>query len=235
MSEPPTEYALRVQGLCKSFETPGDPLVVLDGIDLDVEAGTSISVMGESGSGKSTLLHIVGTLERPTAGSVRVGGADAFSLSPEKLAKFRNTEIGFIFQDHHLLPQCTVLENVLIPTLVGGHDRAAAEDRARTLIEKVGLTPRIGHRPAELSGGERQRTAVARALVNSPGLLLCDEPTGNLDQKTSRSIGDLFGELRKATGASFVVVTHSAEFAALFDRQYRLIDGILEESGPPAA
>lgn len=229
MSEPSSESALQVKGLCKSFATPGDPLVVLDGVELEIKSGESIAIMGESGSGKSTLLHIIGTLDHPSSGSVRIAGSDPFALSSGALAKFRNAQIGFVFQDHHLLPQCTVLENVLIPTLVGDHDPAAAEDRARTLIEKVGLTPRIGHRPAELSGGERQRTAVARALVNSPGLLLCDEPTGNLDQKTSHSIGDLFQDLQKATGASFVVVTHSADFAALFDRQYRIVNGILKE------
>jgi len=235
VSEPTADYALQVHGLCKSFDTPGEPLVVLNGIDLDVVTGTSMSVMGESGSGKSTFLHIVGTLERPTSGNVRVGGVDPFSLSAEKLARFRNTEIGFIFQDHHLLPQLTVLENVLIPTLVGDHNRADAEERVRSLIDKVGLTPRIGHRPAELSGGERQRTAVARALVNGPKLLLCDEPTGNLDLKTSQAIGHLFNELRSTTGVSFIVVTHSAHFAALFDRQFQIVSGALVENTPANA
>ena len=172
--------------------------------------------MGPSGSGKSTLLHILGTLDRPTAGSVRLDGKDPFALSEPELADFRNRHIGFVFQDHHLLPQCSVLENVLIPTLVGREDPAKVEAWARQLLERVGLAERLDHRPAELSGGERQRVAVARALIQHPALLLADEPTGNLDRRTAQSVGQMLLDLHREQNTILVVVTHSAELARQF-------------------
>jgi lipoprotein-releasing system ATP-binding protein len=187
--------------------------------------------MGPSGSGKSTLLHILGTLERPTAGSVRIGEVNPFALTDRELAAFRNQKIGFVFQDHHLLPQCSALENVLIPSLASRGGGDAAEARARSLLARVGLADRSDHRPAELSGGERQRVAIARAFINNPLLILADEPTGNLDRHTAQSVADLFFELHKAEGATMVVVTHSVELAARFPRRAELIDGSLKQLG----
>lgn len=228
MSDSTNGPLLKVEDIRREYPTPGDPLVVLGGVGLEVDRGQSVAIMGPSGSGKSTLLHIIGTLDRPTSGSVALEGVDPFSLSPADLAAFRNAKIGFVFQDHHLLPQCTVLENVLIPTLVSAKGGDDPEQRARDLIDRVGLSDRIDHRPAELSGGERQRVAVARALINSPLLLLCDEPTGNLDRKATESIGDLFKQLQAEAENILIVVTHSADFARLFDRGYQLTDGALE-------
>src|SRR5262245_27843257 len=183
--------ALQVTHLKKDYPTRSGPLPVLRDINLDLERGQALAVMGPSGSGKSTLLHIIGTLDRPTEGTVRLDGKDPFTLPEKELADFRNRHIGFVFQDHYLLPQCSVLENVLIPTLVSGDGRAEAEAWARQLLERVGLSGRLEHRPAELSGGERQRVAVARALVQHPVLLLADEPTGNLDRRSAQAVGDL--------------------------------------------
>jgi lipoprotein-releasing system ATP-binding protein len=224
---------LVVRGLRREFPTPREPLVVLDGIDLELERGRSVAVMGPSGSGKSTLLHILGALDRPTSGQVELDGVNPFKLSPAELAEFRNHKVGFIFQDHHLLPQCTVLENVLVPTLVGHNGNGAEiEKRAADLLERVGLSERLDHRPAELSGGERQRVATARSMINKPSLLLCDEPTGNLDRKNAEAIGDLLESLRKEEQMTLVVVTHSAQFAARFDRVFELIDGRIEQADP---
>ena len=185
---------LKATGVSKAYDTPRGPLPVLEDVDVALAAGESLCVVGPSGSGKSTLLYILGTLERPTRGEVRLDGRDVHALPEAELAAFRNREIGFVFQDHFLLPQLSVLENVLAPTLV-----AAAKDdyaaRARTLLERVGLGDRLAHRPAELSGGERQRTALARALVMRPRVLLCDEPTGNLDADSARVVADLILEL----------------------------------------
>src|SRR5262245_61548852 len=175
--------SLVVRHLGKDYPTRTGPLSVLRDVDLDLGRGDALAVMGPSGSGKSTLLHILGTLDTPTRGTVRLDGQDPFALPERALADFRNRHVGFVFQDHHLLPQCSVLENVLIPTLVGRHD-GEAPARARRLLERVGLGDRLEHRPAELSGGERQRVAVARALIHKPALLLADEPTGNLDRHT---------------------------------------------------
>lgn len=219
---------LEVRDIRREYPTPREPLVILSGASFTLERGRSMAVMGPSGSGKSTLLQIIGTLDRPNSGSVRLEGVDPFSLAPCQLAAFRNEKIGFVFQDHCLLPQCTVLENVLIPALVSKNGGAGTEKRAAELIAKVGLSERIEHRPAELSGGERQRVAVARAMINSPAVMLCDEPTGNLDRKASESIGALFRDLQSSSSTSLVVVTHSAEFAALFDQVYQLVDGKLE-------
>jgi lipoprotein-releasing system ATP-binding protein len=225
--------SLSVKQLCKDFPTRSGPLPVLRGIDLELARGDSLAVMGPSGSGKSTLLHILGTLERPTGGTVRLDNQDPFALDEPTLADFRNQHVGFVFQDHHLLPQCSVLENVLVPTLVSKDGAAGAEKWASELLDRVGLTQRLNHRPAELSGGERQRVAVARALVRRPVLLLADEPTGNLDRRTAQSVGQLLLELHAQEKTILVVVTHSAELARGFPRQMEMVDGALQLAGSP--
>jgi lipoprotein-releasing system ATP-binding protein len=223
--------SLQVSHLSKEYPTRSGPLAVLRDLNLELQRGESLAVMGPSGSGKSTLLHILGTLDRPTSGSVRLDGKDPFGLSERELADFRNRHIGFVFQDHHLLPQCSVLENVLIPTLVGGDGQADAEAWARQLLERVGLSQRLDHLPAELSGGERQRVAVARALVRHPSLLLADEPTGNLDRHTAQGVGELLLELHRQEQTVLVVVTHSTELARLLPRQMEMAEGILQPVG----
>src|SRR5438094_4259211 len=220
--------ALLVDNLCKAYPTRGEPLSVLRDVNLRLERGDALAVMGPSGSGKSTLLHILGTLDTPTAGRVTLDDVDPFTLAEPQLADFRNRRIGFVFQDHHLLPQCTVLENVLIPTLVNGRAKSAdVEKWAKELLERVGLGGRLEHRPAELSGGERQRVAVARALVLRPVLLLADEPTGNLDRKNAQAVGELLLELHRQENTILVVVTHSAELARPFPRRAEMNDGRL--------
>jgi lipoprotein-releasing system ATP-binding protein len=218
---------LKATGVSKAYDTPRGPLTVLEDVDIALAAGESLCVVGPSGSGKSTLLYILGTLERPTRGEVKLDGRDVHALPEVELAAFRNREIGFVFQDHFLLPQLSVLENVLAPTLV-----AAAKDdyagRARTLVERVGLGDRLAHRPAELSGGERQRTALARALVMRPRVLLCDEPTGNLDADSARVVADLILELHRAEPSVLVLVTHSAELAARLPQRRRMVGRRLE-------
>src|SRR5262245_45433967 len=229
---PRAAMALTVQKLTKEYPTRSGPLVVLRGIDLSLERGDAIAVMGPSGSGKSTLLHILGTLDRPSGGTVQLEGTDPFALAEAQLAEFRNRRIGFVFQDHHLLPQCTVLENVLVPTIVNRSDKSNnVEQYARELLERVGLSARLEHRPAELSGGERQRVAIARALIHRPLLLLADEPTGNLDRKTAKSVGELLLELHRQENTVLVAVTHSAELAATFPRRMEMNDGLLAEVG----
>ncbi len=218
---------LHVANLSKDYPTRGGPLHVLRDVNLELNRGEALAVMGPSGSGKSTLLHILGTLDRPTSGTVRLDGKDPFALSEPDLADFRNRHIGFIFQDHHLLPQCSVLENVLIPTLVSPDRGADVEKWARELLDRVGLSDRLDHRPAELSGGERQRVAVARALVQHPVLLLADEPTGNLDRRTAQTIGQMLLDLHRQEQTVLVVVTHSAELARSFPRQLEMTDGTL--------
>jgi lipoprotein-releasing system ATP-binding protein len=219
--------SLHVENLCKNYWTPSGPLPVLRGIDLELRRGDALAVMGPSGSGKSTFLHILGTLDRPTDGKVLLDGTDPFALPEPRLADFRNRHIGFVFQDHHLLPQCTVLENVLIPTLVGADEGEAASNRARELLERVGLSGRLDHRPAELSGGERQRVAVARALIRRPALLLADEPTGNLDRRSAKAVGQLLLEMPREQNTTLVVVTHSQELADSFPRLLQMDDGRL--------
>lgn len=221
--------SLTVAGLAKEYPTRSGPLSILRGIDLSLGRGDALAVTGPSGSGKSTLLHILGTLDRPSAGSVRLDGQDPFALPDAELARFRNRMVGFVFQDHHLLPQCSVLENVLVPTLVAKNSDSDAGTWARTLLERVGLSGRLDHRPAELSGGERQRVAVARALVLKPILLLADEPTGNLDRATARIIGDLLLDLHRQERTILIAVTHSAELAALFPRRLEMNEGRLVE------
>jgi lipoprotein-releasing system ATP-binding protein len=218
---------LSVEGVSKSYDTPRGPLPVLENVSFALGAGESLCVVGPSGSGKSTLLYVVGTLERPSAGSVRVEGRDVHALGEAELAAFRNREVGFVFQDHFLLPQLSVLENVLAPTLVA-REAGPYHERARTLLERVGLADRLLHRPAELSGGERQRVALARALVMRPRVLLCDEPTGNLDADSARTVADLILELHRAEPSVLVLVTHSAELAERLPRRRRMSGRRLE-------
>ncbi len=216
---------LRLTDVTKTFGDGPPRVEVLRRAGPPLDAGDSVAVTGPSGSGKSTLLHIVGTLESPSSGRVQVDGADPFELSESELARFRNSTVGFVFQDHHLLPQYTVLENVVMPTLAFPPRPRDAEETARRLLDRVGLGKRLSHRPGELSGGERQRAAVARALINGPALLLCDEPTGNLDRENAMAVVDLLLELEDETRSLLIVVTHSAEVAQRFARQVTLIEG----------
>jgi lipoprotein-releasing system ATP-binding protein len=211
---------LEVTNLSKKYPTPTGELTVLSDVNLSLDAGDAAVIMGPSGTGKSTLLYILGALETPTTGTVRYGGRNVFDMNAEQLANFRNAEIGFVFQDHCLLPQCSVLENVLLPTLVA----RSADDvaRAKSLIGQVGLAGRIEHRPAQLSGGEKQRVAIARALVRNPGLVVCDEPTGNLDEATAEGIASLLLELHRRENNILVVVTHSARLADRFAIRFQL-------------
>jgi lipoprotein-releasing system ATP-binding protein len=219
---------LKVENVSKEYPTPRGPLKIVSDISLSLSRGDALSIMGPSGSGKSTLLYIIGALEPPTSGTVTLDGQDPFQLKEKELAAFRNREIGFIFQDHCLLPQCSVLENVLTPTLIspGNGDTIS---RARALLEEVGLIDRIEHRPAELSGGEKQRVALARALMMKPQLLLCDEPTGNLDHKAADVVASLLLELHRQQETILVVVTHNAELAARFPVRYQLSDNRLQK------
>jgi len=218
---------LNANGIVKEFPTPDGALRVLSGIDLRVEAAESVAVIGPSGSGKSTLLHILGTLDRPTAGQLLILGQAPFDLAPRELARFRNRHIGFVFQEHYLLPQCTALENVLVPTIVSAEKDGTVLERAMALLDSVGLADRANHLPGELSGGERQRVAIVRALINRPELVLADEPTGNLDPRTAADVAELFVELCRKQQVALVVVTHNAELARRMDRVLRLEDGHL--------
>ena len=220
---------LQVKNVSKEFPTRSDPLVVLRDASLDLSAGENVAILGPSGTGKSTLLHIIGTLDQPTAGSVTLRGKSPFELNEAELARFRNQNIGFIFQEHHLLPQLSVFENVLIPTIADGRSGDDKVQRARELLARVGLTERLDHRPAELSGGERQRVAVARSLINSPQLLLADEPTGSLDRTNATAIGKLLLDLQEQEQTMLVVVTHSVELAQLLQRRLELDNGALKE------
>lgn len=216
---------LTVSGLRKEYPTPSGPLTILDGIDLQLSKGENLAVLGPSGCGKSTFLQIVGTLDQPTVGDVRLEGVNPFSLANRELAAFRNHRIGFIFQEHHLLPQLTALENVLLPVLAEQTVDAAAIARGRELLDQVGLGQRSGHRPGELSGGERQRVAVARSLIRDPLLLLADEPTGSLDEQNARSIGELLLEVQSRAGAMLICVTHSPTLAGMFQTRRSLQSG----------
>jgi lipoprotein-releasing system ATP-binding protein len=219
---------LVVQDVSKSFPTRGEPLVVLRDCSLELSAGQNAAIVGPSGSGKSTLLHILGALDAPTSGRVTLGGEDPFALDERRLAHFRNRNIGFVFQDHHLLPQLTVLENVLVPALADGTPPRESVDRARDLLDRVGLAERLEHRPAELSGGERQRVGVARALLLKPQLVLADEPTGNLDRTNAAAIGKLLIDIQRQEKTMLLVVTHSPELAQRCERQYEIDDGRLK-------
>lgn len=218
---------LEVSGLTKSFPTPGGTLDILKGTDLRMQRGDALAVTGPSGSGKSTLLYILGLLDSPTSGSVRILGEDPFALGEAAQAAFRNRHVGFVFQDHHLLPQCSVLENVMLPALAGTGADAAVETRARELLDRVGLSDRVTHRPAQISGGERQRVAVCRALINQPAMLLADEPTGNLDPKTADAVGSILLELNQEQNTILACVTHSMLLANRFPQRMELQDGHL--------
>ncbi len=220
--------SLQLQDVRKEYPTRSGPLKVLDGVSLTLNRGDALAIMGPSGSGKSTLLHIMGTLDSPTAGTLELDGIAPFALNERDLAAFRNRRIGFVFQDHHLLPQCTVLENLLIPTLVNREaNKVELAKSAKELLDRVGLAHRIEHRPAELSGGERQRVAVARALIQKPLLVLADEPTGNLDRASAAIVGKLLVELNRQEQSILVTVTHSPELAALFGLRRDMDDGRL--------
>ena len=220
---------LQARAISKTYESAAGPVPVLEGVDLDLQLGDALSIMGPSGSGKSTLLYILGLLDPPTAGELVIDGVSPWGLKEAEQARFRNTNIGFVFQDHCLLPQCTVLENVLAPTLVGEREESASA-RAKDLVERVGLTPRIGHFPAQLSGGEKQRVAIARALIRQPKLLLCDEPTGNLDEATAWQVLGLVAELQIEMRSILVIVTHSPAIAAEFPLQYAMRGRRLERT-----
>jgi lipoprotein-releasing system ATP-binding protein len=219
---------LVVTDVSRQFPTRAEPLVVLSGVSLRLAAGENLGILGPSGCGKSTLLHILGTLDTPTSGQVTLDGQNPFALDEPSLAAFRNHRIGFVFQDHHLLPQCSVLENILLPTLADGDARPEAIARARSLAEAMGLGGRLDHLPSELSGGERQRTAIARALVNRPRLLLADEPTGNLDRQTAAGVARLLLEAQAQEQTMLIVVTHSLELAGMLMRRMELNAGRLE-------
>jgi len=221
---------LELAGVTKSYASPeGVETPVLRGIDLKLAAGESMAIAGPSGCGKSTLLNIIGTLDRPTSGTVTLAGRDVPSLTETQLAELRSGVIGFVFQFHHLLPQCSILENVLVPTLVAKPSEDP-EARARKLLERVGLGARLTHRPGQLSGGECQRAAVVRALINRPKLLLADEPTGSLDRESAASLAQLLGELNREEGVALVFVTHSSDLAARAGRVLELRDGRLDLS-----
>ena len=225
-----TDPRLEVRALHKSYGGEPNAIHPLQGASLTLQPGESLAVTGPSGCGKSTLLHIVGTLESPDSGELRIDGDDPFALNERELARFRNETIGFVFQDHCLLPQYTGLENALLPTIPKRTDRADALQRASELIERVGLSGRESRRPAELSGGERQRFAAVRAMINRPKLLLCDEPTGNLDEKTAQAVMDAVFELQAADGASLVIVTHDPKLAERCGQRVRLEAGACVEA-----
>lgn len=229
MSEP---TLLQLQDVEKEFDATDDggKLKVLGGTNLTVSAGESLSIVGPSGSGKSTLLNLIGALDTPTSGTVTLDGENISSLDDQQLAELRNHKIGFIFQAHHLLPQCTVLENVLVPVIANGPADDESVKRARRLLDRVGLGERLNHRPGQLSGGERQRVAVVRALINQPKLLLADEPTGALDRNSAANLANLLLELNKEENVTLVVVTHSQDLAQKMGRAMELRDGKLEES-----
>lgn len=216
---------IRAKNITKSFGS----LQVLKGISLEVSKSEVISIMGASGAGKSTLLHILGTLSRPDSGSLEIDGTDVLKLSGNALSAFRNKKIGFVFQAHHLLPEFTSLENVMIPALIGGTSQKEARSTALALLSELGLAQRISHKPSELSGGEQQRVAIARALVNSPAVLFADEPSGNLDSRTKEDLHNLFFSLRDKYGQTIVIVTHDPQLAAMCDRTLFMRDGLFSD------
>ena len=219
---------IKVSNLCVDFETPGETVEVLKGLNFSLKEGAAAAVVGPSGSGKTTLLNVLGALLPPTSGSIAIGGENIAAMTEKEAARFRNQELGFVFQQHHLLPQLTVLENVLTPRLAGGWSESEAETRKRAaaLLDRVGLGHRIDHRPGELSGGEKQRTAVARALINQPRVVLADEPTGALDGETGSKVADLLLEIQKEDGVTLVVVTHDLALAERVGGVFDLGKGI---------
>jgi len=214
---------LKATGLQKSYGA----LRVLKGVDIEVAEGEVVAIIGPSGAGKSTLLHLLGTLDKPDAGKVIISGKDVFDQSSRELANFRNRNVGFVFQFHNLLPEFSTLENVMIPGLIAGTDERRLRTRATGLLERLGLKERLTHKPSELSGGEQQRTAVARALVNEPALILADEPSGNLDSQNASELHKLFLQLRQELKKTFIIVTHNLEFAAMADRRLEMKDGLM--------
>jgi ABC-type lipoprotein export system ATPase subunit len=226
---------LKLTGISKSYAAAGgaNELPILNGINLELERGESLAIIGPSGSGKSTLLNIIGTLDRPSAGTVNLDQKELTRLNDVELADVRNRKIGFIFQGHHLLPQCTVLENVLVPTLASKDKalRASAPERARRLLDRVGLAARLEHRPGQLSGGERQRVAVVRALINEPVLLLADEPTGALDRASAQNLSQLLVELNQEQKVTLIVVTHALDLAGRMQRALKIENGTLQKAG----
>lgn len=221
---------LEVRGLCKTYGSGSNKLEVLSGIDLDLQAGTTTALVGASGAGKSTLMQLLGALDRPTSGTVCFRGEDIFKKNERQLAAFRNRSIGFVFQFHHLLPEFTALENVMMPALIARIPRAEARETAESLLADVGLGQRMTHRPGELSGGEQQRVAIARALALDPELLLADEPTGNLDMKTSDGIHTMLAELQARKGLTLVIVTHNERLASAMGTTIQLLDGRIHKS-----
>jgi lipoprotein-releasing system ATP-binding protein len=218
---------LKVENLSKEYPTPAGPLRIVSDVSLSLPPGAAASIMGPSGSGKSTLLYMLGALEPPSSGTVTLKGQNPFLLNPKQLAAFRNQQIGFVFQDHCLLPQCSVIENVLTPAMISTTNGESSR-RATELLKQVGLAERLDHRPAQLSGGEKQRVALARALIMKPQLLLCDEPTGNLDQKSAEVVADLLLDIHRQAETILIVVTHSNELAARFPQRFELRNQHLE-------
>lgn len=220
-----SQLSLQLINIYKNFGNGTRNIEVLRDVSFTMQQGESLAILGPSGSGKSTLLHLIGTLDQPSSGTIAINGASPFSLSEPELAKFRNQVIGFVFQDHHLLPQYSVLENVLLPSLAFKSASQDTEKRGRMLLKRVGLGARLEHRPAELSGGERQRVAIARALINRPSLLLCDEPTGNLDRNTANAVASLLFELHRDEQNILIAVTHSLDLAGRFQQRFELREG----------
>jgi len=214
---------LQAKGIHKAYGA----LPILKGVDITVEKGEIVSIVGASGAGKSTLLHIIGTLDKPDQGSIFIDGVDIHKLSAKKLSAFRNEHIGFVFQFHHLLPEFTALENVCIPAFIRGQGRTEAETKAKELLELLGVSHRIDHKPAEMSGGEQQRVSVARALMNDPSIILADEPSGNLDSENAAALHQLFFDLRNKFQQTFIIVTHNEELARISDRTIHMRDGLV--------
>lgn len=221
---------LSVSGLCKSYQTGSSQVEVLKGINLEVVKGTTTALVGASGAGKTTLLHIMGALDRPSSGTVLFNGKNLFKHTDRELADFRSKNIGFVFQFHHLLPEFSAVENTMMPALIARENRRQAEDKAKELLSELGLGHRFEHRPGELSGGEQQRVAIARALVMNPDLLLADEPTGNLDMKTSEAIHQSLLRLQQKNGITMIIVTHNERLAAGMEQVIRLTDGLIKSS-----
>jgi lipoprotein-releasing system ATP-binding protein len=209
----------------KSFQTGAETLHVLKGVDIGIRRGEIVSVVGASGVGKSTLLHILGALDRPTKGKVRLDSTDVFELNDKKLAHFRNKTVGFVFQFHHLLPEFSALENVMMPRLIAGEELGAIKEKTKQLLDEVGLGDRVNHKPGELSGGEQQRVAVARALINDPQIVIADEPSGNLDKATGEELHNLICDLNQKKGQTFIIATHNQLLAQRAQRTIRLVDG----------